>query len=215
MTAEDLKARLISTAIQLGWTAADVTDFVSPQFRGRPDASTAALPKVAYGLRLGSYPVIVAPITLGTTAEMQTALRLLHSQMIIARSYMGRDEVINAHIFLCAVGATASTDWRNVIDLAERDEKVCRKMVWLPDSKALNVSYEDFRARTFLAAPWSVVNEQLNARLDTNQGLAAKLLTDSGLAEAAVPKWIEIVNQSANDPDTMVTRLVDARGGAQ
>ena len=212
MTAEELKTRLIATAIQLGWSGADVPDFVLPQFRGRPDASTAELPEKAYGLRLGAYPVLVAPISLGTSAEMQSALRLLHSQMVIARSYMGRDEVINAHIFLCAVGATQNTDWRNVIDLAERDEKVCRKVVWLPDSKELDASYEAFRARTFLAAPWNVVTEQMNARLDTNQSLAANMLTNAGLAETTVSTWIDIVNQSADDPDTMVVRLVDALG---
>ena len=215
MTAEDLRTRLLATTAQLSWTGVEVPNFVSQQFRGRPDASTAALPEEAYGLRLGAYPVIVAPVTLGTTAQMQSALRLLHSQMVIARSYMGRDEVINAHIFLCAVDPTPGTDWRNVIDLAERDETVCRKVVWLPDTKQLDASYEAFRARTFLAAPWDSVTERLNAPLDANHSLAAKLLTDAGLAADIATQWIDIVNHSGQDTDTMVTRVVNARGGAQ
>lgn len=214
MTAEDLRTRLLLTTTQLGWTAEDVPNFVSRQFRGRSDASTAALPEVAYGLRLGAYPVIVAPVTLGTTVQMQNALRLLHSQMVVARSYMGRDEVINAHIFLCAIDPAPDTDWRNVIDLAERDETVCRKVVWLPDTKQLDASYEAFRARTFLAAPWDVVTERLNAPLDTNQGLAAKLLIEAGLAADITPQWIDIVNKSSEDTDTMVARLASVRGGA-
>jgi len=215
MTAIDLKDRLLVSAAELGWSSVDAPEFVSPRFRGRPDASTAALPVEAYGLRLGAYPVVVAPVSLGTTAEMQATLRLLHSQMVIARSYMGRDEVIYAHIFLCAIGATPDADWRNVIHLAERDEKVCRKVIWLPDLGALDDSYEAFRARTFLGSPWADVDEKLNARLDVNQGLAAKLLAEAGLAESSVPQWIDTVEATTRDPDTMVTRLADALGGAK
>jgi hypothetical protein len=215
MTANDLKDRLLASANDIGWSGSDAPEFVSPRFRGRPDASTAALPAEANGLRLGAYPVIVAPVTLGTTAEMQATLRLLHSQMVIARSYMGRDEVINAHILLCATGAARDADWRNVIDLAERDEKVCRKVVWLPDPAALDKSYEAFRARTFLASPWDDVDEKLNARLDVNQGLASKLLMQAGLAEDSAKQWIDIVDATKGDPDTMVTRLAEVLGGAR
>jgi hypothetical protein len=215
MTAEDLRNRLLATAVQLDWSAEEAPEFVSPQFRGRPNASTAPLPPIAYGIRLGAYPAIVAPVTLGTKAEMQETLRLLHSQMVIARSYMVRAEVINAHIFLCAVDAALDTDWRNVIDIAERQETVCRKVIWLPDPKRLDQSYDDFRARTFLAAPWDDVAERHDAQLDHNQGLAAKLLTEAGLPANIAPDWIEIVDQAGEDVDTMVERLVRARETAR
>jgi hypothetical protein len=211
MTAEDLRDRLLASAMQLGWPAEIKTDFVSAKFRGRPDASTAPLPEIAYGIRLGAYPAIVAPVTLGKKTEMQETLRRLHSQMVIARSYMGRTEVINAHIFLCAVNPSLDTDWRTVIDIAERDETVCRKVVWLPDPSRLDLSYADFRARTFLAAPWETAMERHDARLDQVQGLAATLLTQAGLPEAVAASWIDIVDQAGDDLDAMVEWLVRAR----
>lgn len=210
MTAEELCDRLLATATNWGWTAELVPEFVSSKFRGRPDASTAALPELAYGIRLGAYPAIVAPITLGTKIEMQDALRLLHSQLVIARSYMSRSEIINAHIFLCAVNPSLDTDWRTVIDIAERDESVCRKVIWLPDPSNLDQSYAHFRARTFLAAPWESATELHDAPLDQVQGLAATLLKQAGLSEALAPLWIDIVSQTSEDPDTMVERLVQA-----
>lgn len=146
---------------------------------------------------------------------MQEALRRLHSQMVIARSYMARAEVINAHIFLCAVDATLDTDWRNVIDIAEREETVCRKVIWLPDPTRLDQSYDEFRARTFLAAPWDDLEERHDAQLDHIQGLAAKLLTEAGLPQQIAPAWISIVDQADEDVDTMVERLVRARETAR
>lgn len=211
MTAEELRDRLLISAARLGWTAELAPELVSRQFRGRPDASTAALPEVAYGIRLGAYPVIVAPVTLGTKSEMLDALRLLHSQLIIARSYMAPLEVINAHIFLCAVNPSLDTDWRTVIDIAERDESVSRKVVWLPDPSDLDQSYADFRSRTFLAAPWEGVTERHDAPLDQVQDLAATLLVEAGLAEAVANAWIDIVGQTSDDTDVMVERLVHAR----
>lgn len=215
MTAEELRDRLLASASNLGWTVELVPEFVSAQFRGRPDASTASLPEVAYGIRLGAYPAIVAPVTLGKKTEMQETLRRLHSQLVIARSYMARTEVINAHIFLCAVNPSLDTDWRTVIDIAERDESVCRKVIWLPDPKNLDQSYAEFRARTFLAAPWEDVAERHDAQLDQVQGLATTLLTQAGLPEAIAPTWIDIVGQADEDLDAMVERLVRARETSQ
>ena len=120
MTAEELRERLRQAASRMGWTVDDAPDFVAPRFRGRADETTAPLPDKAYGLRLGAYPVVVAPVTLGSVEDMQTSLRKLHTQMVIARSYMRAEEVINAHLFLCAINTASSGDWRSVIDLAER-----------------------------------------------------------------------------------------------
>lgn len=211
MTAEELRDRLLASASNLGWHVEEVPSFTSAQFRGRLDASAAPLPEVTYGIRLGAYPVIVAPVTLGKTTEMQKALRLLHSQVVIARSYMSRSEVINAHIFLCAVNASTNTDWRAVIDIAERDESVCRKVIWLPDPNNLDQSFSAFRARTFLAAPWEDVTERRDAQLDRVQGLAIPLLTQAGLPEAIGATWVDIVDQAGEDVDAMVERLVRAR----
>jgi hypothetical protein len=215
MTAEDLKKRLLNSAAALGWEATEAPDFVAKQFRGRLDASISMLPTEAYGLRLGAYPAIVAPIVLDEKDEMKSALRLLHSQLVIARSYMSRTELINAHIFLCVVRVSEGVDWRKAIDVLERDEGVCRKIVWMPDSSTLEESYEAFLARTFLASPWRDVSERHDASLDRIQGLAERLLVLAGLPEATAPAWIAAVERHGDDVEAMVEKLVGAKGGTQ
>lgn len=211
MNAENLRERLLKAAGHLEWPTAVVPDFVAPRFRGREDDSTTPLPTGAYGLRLGAYPAIVAPVVLGTVDDMQRTLRTLHSQMVIARSYMRPEEVINAHLFLCAVNPTGQGDWRSVIDLAERDEAVCRKIVWLPEPSDLDASFASFRARTFLASPWTLTDERRDAALDSNQGLAQRTLESHGLSAADAAAWIDIVDRLREDPDTMVSELVGTR----
>jgi hypothetical protein len=212
MTAEELQERLLGSAAALGWTAARAPEFTASQFRGRLNATDSELPKVAYGLRLGTYPVIVAPLVLTKKDAMKDALRILHSQMVIARSYMSRAEIINAHIFLCATSADPEASSRTAIDVVERDESVCRKMVWVPEPDRLDQSYEKFLARTFLASPWRNVAERHDASLDRMQGLAELLLVRAGLPESVARDWLLIAEDQESDIDSMVERLVLARG---
>ena len=171
MTPEILRDKLVASAKELDWLVTIEPDFASPKFRGRDDPSGASLPETAMGLRLGAYPVIVAPIALSSIEEMQASLKGLHNQMVIARSYMRAEEVINAHIMLCVTATNPLADWRGIIDLAERDETVCRKVVWMPEADAVDESYQVFVARTFLAQPWRSLDTVLDAPLDHNQGL--------------------------------------------
>lgn len=207
MTAEELRDRLVKSAETLDWSTAVVPAFTERRFRGRTDDSAVALPANCFGLRLGAYPVIVAPVALGDVSEMQASLRKLHSQMVIARSYMRAEEVINAHLILCAANPSTAVDWRSVVDLAERDETVCRKLIWIPDKAALDDSYSEFVSRTFLAAPWRDAEER-SAPLDNNQGLAQRLLVKHGLSAAVADQWIAIVQSMKQDPDAMVVELV-------
>ena len=210
MTTEELRDRLVKSAEALEWSTAVVPAFVERRFRGRTDESAVALPDTAFGLRLGAYPVIVARVALGSVSEMQASLRKLHSQMVIARSYMRADEVINAHLILCAADPSPEVDWRSVVDLAERDETVCRKLIWIPDKAALNGSYSKFVSRTFLAAPWRGAEEK-SAPLDNNQGLAQRILVKHGLSPSVADQWIATVQSMKQDPDAMVVELVKDR----
>ncbi|MFD1984433.1 ABC-three component system middle component 1 [Mesorhizobium newzealandense] len=215
MTAEELNYRLIESAKVLDWTTAIVPEFTLAKFRGRSDETTVPLPAGTYGLRLGDYPTIVAPVVLGSVEEMQASLRRLHSQMVIARSYMRAEEVINAHLMLCATNPSPDADWRSVVDLAERDETVCRKIIWIPDTVAMEASYKDFLTRTFLAAPWREADESLNAPLDNNQGLAQRTLVARGLTNEVAQQWVSAVRRVKDDPDALVVELVSAREAAQ
>jgi hypothetical protein len=83
VTPEILKDKLLASAQTLGWPVAIEPDFASPRFRGRQDPSAAPLPDTTFGLRLGAYPALVAPIALNSSEQMQTSLRTLHNQMVI------------------------------------------------------------------------------------------------------------------------------------
>jgi hypothetical protein len=131
--------------------------------------------------------------------------------MMIARTYMLPEEVINAHILLYAANTAELADWRQVVDLAERDETVCRKIVWIPDPDALEDSFEAFRARSFLATPWHASGITLNAPLDHSQGLAQRILTKAGLSIQAAERWVSSAQQLRDDPETLVEELVATR----
>ena len=215
MTPEILRDKLLASAQTVGWPVTIEPDFASPRFRGRHDPSAAPLPDTTIGLRLGAYPVLVAPIALNSTDQMQTSLRALHNQMVIARSYMRAEEVINSHIILCVTATNGQADWRGIIDLAERDETVCRKVIWMPDADAVDASYELFLARTFLAQPWRSLEAVLNAPLDHNQGLAERILVKHGLSEPAAKRWVVLAETYKDDPDGLIPQLVAAREQAE
>ncbi|WP_426051635.1 ABC-three component system middle component 1 [Brevundimonas sp. SL161] len=211
MIADLLAEKLLGSAKALDWPTSVEDSFASRAFRGRPDAAEVSLPDGVIGLRLGPYPVLVAPVVLASSEQMQASLRTLHNQMVIARSYMRAEEVINAHIMLCVIETEPSADWRGVIDYAERDESVSRKVVWMPDAKEVETSYRNFIARTFLAQPWRSHAAVLDAPLDHNEGLAERILVRHGLSEAAAARWVELAEAYSNDPDGLIPQLVEAR----
>lgn len=214
MTPTILRDKLAQSAVALGWAVSEAPAFTSSHFRGRTDDPRSGLPKISFGLRLGAFPVLVAPITLEGIDEMKLALRALHSQMVIARSYMRPEEVINAHIMLCATSTSELADWRQVVDFSERDETVCRKVIWIPQADALKASYAAFLARTFLATPWLAAETTLNAPLDRNRRLAQRTLIRHGLSEAAAERWVLLAEQYGGDPDTLVAQLAQTRSEA-
>lgn len=211
MTPEVLKSLLAKAAVQLSWKADDVNDFTSPTFRSRPAEPDEKPIDGLFGLRLGQYPVIVAPIALDTVESVTSALKKLHAQMVVARSYMYEREVINAHLFLCATSPTPTGDWQRLVDLIERDETVCRKVVWIPKQAALQESFDGFLARTFLAMPWAEVEAVSDAPLDQTHELAERILERHGLRLETAKRWVLLTEQLMDDPESLVTELVQSK----
>lgn len=211
MTSELMKSLLTNATEQMGWRANEVKDFTSPTFRSRPsEGATTAIPSL-FGLRLGQYPVIVAPIALDTVEGVTAALKRLHAQMVVARSYMYEREVINAHLLLCATSPTPTGDWARLVDLIERDETVCRKLVWIPKQTAVQLSFDTFLARTFLSMPWEHVAAVSDAQLDQTHELAQRLLEKYGLDKNVAQQWVSLAEQLIDDPESLVTELVLTR----
>lgn len=211
MTPSILKSLLVDAAGNLGWRADEVRDFTSPTFRSRPTEPEAKRTDGLFGLRVGHYPVIVAPIGLDTVEGVTRALKKLHAQMVVARSYMYEREVINAHLFLCATSPTPTGDWLRLVDLIERDETVCRKLVWIPKQTAVQESFDAFLARTFLAMPWAHVSAVTDAQLDQTHQLAQRLLEKHGLTKDVAQQWVSLSERLVDDPESLVTELVSSR----
>ncbi|MGL3214057.1 ABC-three component system middle component 1 [Bradyrhizobium sp. BR 1433] len=206
-----MKSLLEKAANQLGLQADEVRDFTSPTFRSRPAEPDVQPIQDLFGLRIGQYPVIVAPIALDTVDSVKSALKKLHAQMVVARSFMYEREVINAHLFLCATSPTPTGDWRRLVDLIERDEAVCRKVVWIPSQTAMQQSFTNFLARTFLAMPWAYVETISDAPLDQTHELAQRILEKHGLEREVAQRWVNLTEQLMDDAESLVTELVHAK----
>jgi len=211
MTPEVLKSLLAKAAGQLGWQADEVKEFTSSTFRSRPTEPDTKPIEGLVGIRLGQYPVLVAPIALDTVEGVTSALKRLHAQMVVARSYMYDREVINAHLFLCATSPTPTGDWLRLVDLIERDETVCRKLVWIPKQTAVQESFDVFLARTFLAMPWAHVKAVSDAQLDQTNELAQRLLEKHGLTKDVAQQWVSLTERLIDDPESLVIELVLSR----
>jgi hypothetical protein len=211
MTPEILKSLLVEAAEALHWRADAVADFTSPNFRSRPAQPNVERLDGLFGLRLGDYPVVIAPIALDSPDQVKLALKKLHAQMVVARSFMLEREVINAHLFLCATSPTPTGDWKRLVDLLERDETVCRKVVWIPKKTDVQGSFNTFLARTFLAMPWANVGSVSDAPLDETYELAERILEKHGLERKVAQQWVIKAEQLKDDAKSLVTELVQAR----
>lgn len=211
MTPETLKSFLVDATKKLGWQADEVTEFTSPEFRSRPAQPDLKPLGGLIGLRLGNYPVVIAPIMLESSDQVKQSLKKLHGQMVVARSFMREREVINAHLFLCATSPTPSGDWKRLVDLLERDETVCRKVVWIPQNTDVQGSFDTFLGRTFLAMPWASVDAVTGAPLDETYELAERILEKHGLEKVVAEQWVIKADQLKDDAKSLVTELVQAR----
>ena len=208
MTLAEFRTRLLATARDQGWEAREEPKYMSRTFRDRDDDISPLPQSRAIGLQLGDYPVLIATLRLEDRAALGKALKALHGQMVIARSHMAVDQIINAHILLCATEA-GEGDWEAVIDIAERDETVCRKLVWMPNADDIDASYRAFVDRTFLAQPWETGDQVTDAPLDHNVTLVQRVLVDCGLKPAIADRWEALAQLHESDPDTLIARLVD------
>ncbi|NRF07158.1 MULTISPECIES: ABC-three component system middle component 1 [Agrobacterium] len=210
MTPETMKSFLVEAAEKLHWPADEVAEFTSPNFRSRPVQPDIKQLDGLFGLRLGDYPVVIAPIVLESAEQVKLALKKLHAQMVVARSFMLEREVINAHLFLCATSPTPSGDWKRLVDLLERDETVCRKVVWIPQKTDVPGSFDTFLGRTFLAMPWANADSVSGAPLDETYELAERILEKHGLDKKVARQWVIKADLLKDDAKSLITELVQA-----
>lgn len=92
-------------------------------------------------------------------------------------------------------------DWMAIQRRIERDEKICRKYVWLApnDPGQWTPSLDEFLRRTFLARPWRDDDSKISPALDLLSGNISDDLPSAGA-------WMRLLTQE-NDPD-LADRLI-------
>lgn len=155
------------------------------------------LPTDVRAYRLDHIPVLIGEL-LGAAdrVQAQDSLRRFRNQGTIARTWLGIDAA-NLQIFLIGPpGSSQDLEWRYLAAEMEADDRICRKLVWLP---AASVSIEDARTflqRTFLARPWDDDSQPTEARLDQ-------------MGTIDLPKdWATAIDDDALDADGLIAQLI-------
>ena len=87
----------------------------------------------------------------------------------IARTWLLSDYSDDLNLFLVGpIGSKYEREWQNFSRVIERNDLVCRKLVWLPSSNDHEWSTElfAFLERTFLAEPWKGAATTSGVNLD-------------------------------------------------
>lgn len=166
------------------------------------------LPNHVRGYQVSRYAVL---LTLLPEAPDQAAIgevvRRVRNQCVVARSFLAPAAALDLNaIMIGPRGSEGDDRWKALALVAERDERVARKFVWLRPSEpgADEQSFEDFTKRSFLARPWNTNAVFSMASLDNvNRALAFE-----GLHPGAAGEWIELASDPGTEPDVLVEQLV-------
>lgn len=168
--------------------------------RGAANDQTSADAAYRRSAFIGDYPVLVGSFG-DDVLRAKDVLFHHHEQAARARTHLGARK---ENLLLILVGPPVDpTNDRGWIDRAyetERDERLCRKMVFLPpiEERRLAQEIEQFLGRTFLARPWDVENEE--ADLDP-------LRTTLTTAEIP-PEWVELITNRTLEGEQLAKALI-------
>ena len=155
---------------------------------------------------VGPYSILISNLKDATTASV--ALRSYYTQAAIARGSLGgRDS--DLYLFLIGpAGAKSDEQWQCLAHTIERDESICRKLVWLPseaeDVDTIRRDAETFCDRTFLARPWQSSQQAVQHDLDAINAIYEKLRAGftehTRLSADVLRRWLRILEQSDELP---------------
>jgi hypothetical protein len=202
---EILKHFLAQEATRVGWAVKPIQLSLPPALRSDcPRAETEGIETRAFVA--GLYIIILADLGSDLTkapADWAAAQR----QAAVARTTVAADS--GEDLVLILVGPPGSrelADWRALTMEIERNDLVCRKLVWLPPKMPADnpATLKEFVRRTFLSRPWLATDSIPQIALDT---LSEK--------NAALSGWEEILdrqplNRADVDYDDLVGKLINA-----
>lgn len=225
-----MERRLLAEAIGESLGSAARTDTASaPPADTRIDGEH--LPERVRALTMGHYSILIGALgeDVGQSV-VHDQLRRWHNQAVITRSWLGAR---SDDLLLVLVGpprSGTSDRWKRIAQEIERNERVCRKLIWLPPAELAErpASLETFLGRTCLARPWLEVGDgqapeagdgpapvgvqvALDALSDLAADLAADLKNDPdgrALTETTAREWLDLLAREDLDREEMLEALV-------
>jgi hypothetical protein len=107
------------------------------------------------------------------SADRESALNavdnLLDDVLELRRGYTPAKASDIYMIMAAPLGSTNSAAWRLLVAEIERDDRLARKHIWLPNADGSN--FEELIEASFLAKPWNTAPEDANKLKLLNQGV--------------------------------------------
>jgi hypothetical protein len=174
------------------------------------DLPDADLPKYADSLFIGNHAVLLGDLGVDIM-DAQSQWHRFMNQAAIARSWLPSEASEDLNLFFVGpVGSDVLKEWRDIAARIERDDRVCRKLVWLPPTQAgeQKLSLDQFLSRTFLARPWKDAEGPSQGELDQLSSLGERLAGDDTPGEA-VEAWLRILRSPPSDNYDLVQQLTE------
>lgn len=221
------KKVLIDEAIQRGWqvreTAKELlantyrSTKVARQFSSEPyDEREGYVQNDVEAVSLDFCNVLIG--FLGDDAHgWEDCLKRHHAQAAIARSWLDGKAEVDLYLMLVGpLGSAGQSLWQDAASSIERDERICRKMVWLPaDDQALATrDLKKFFERTFLAQPWLTETSQDQQDLDSlgaiERELGERFFKETQLPSSLLGTWLRVLDQTGEDGQQTAHELLAA-----
>ncbi len=144
---------------RLGLSFERVAALTGAAFAGAGDTASARLepgdlPAHARGVRVGRYAIVLSLLPEAANEEgVSEAVRRVRNQCVVARSYLSSPAALDLHALVVGPrGSEGSDRWRALALLAERDDRVARKLVWLR-ARGSPTQSSQWRRSTMSVAP--------------------------------------------------------------
>lgn len=173
-----------------------------------PDAD---LPKDADSLIIGNHAVLIGDLG-SDIIDAQSQWHRFMNQAAIARSWLPPETSEDLNLFFVGPdGSDEMKEWREIAARIERDERVCRKLVWLPPAEISDQqsSVNQFLTRTFLARPWKDAEGPSERDIDRLSSLGERLAGEHSPRET-IDEWLRILRSSPSDNYDLVQQLTEA-----
>lgn len=162
------------------------------------------------GILLGHYAILTSALG-ESPAEASQWIHASEYHAIATLSWLPRKYREDLHLFFVGpTGADGDPAWLEIASRIERDERICRKLVWLPSKTRVQESADIFLERTFFARPWEALTSPSQPRLDPIEDVVQMLSTIQDLRDTPptiVRKWLDVLTQPGEVSD-VVTPLI-------